>query len=80
MADHDKPTMSEAATEQDLYGLRTELAKGFAMIDSHFIAFRAEMATGFATCLYEVKKTIRRTYFALFLAIVALFGIDRWWS
>ena len=54
--------MSEATTEQDLYGLRTE------------------MATGFATCLYEVKKTIKRTYFALFLAIAALHRIDRWWS
>ena len=64
----------------DIHNLRTELAKGFAMIDSHFIAFRAEMATGFATCLYEVKKTIRRTYFALFLAIAALLSIDRWWS
>ena len=62
VTDHDKPTMSEAATEQDLYGLRTELAKGFAI------------------CLYEVKKTIRRTYFALFLAIAALLSIDRWWS
>jgi hypothetical protein len=61
VTDHDKPTMSEAATEQDLYGLRTELAKGFAI------------------CLYEVKKTIRRTYFALFLAIAALLSIDRWW-
>jgi hypothetical protein len=61
VTDHDKPTMSEAATEQDLYGLRTELARGFAI------------------CLYEVKKTIRRTYFALFLAIAALLSIDRWW-
>ena len=39
----------------------------------------AEMESGFATCLYEVKKTIRRTYFALFLAIAALLSIDRWW-
>jgi hypothetical protein len=62
VTDHDKPTMSEAATEQDSYGLRTE------------------MESGFATCLYEVKKTIKRTYFALFLAIAALLSIDRWWS
>ena len=41
---------------------------------------RTEMESGFATCLYEVKKTIKRTYFALFLGIVALRSIDRGWS
>ncbi len=41
---------------------------------------RTEMESGFATCLYEVKKSIRRTYFALFLAIAALLGIERWWN
>jgi hypothetical protein len=28
----------------------------------------------------EINKTTMRTGFATFLAIVALFGIDRWWS
>ena len=62
VTDHDKAQKSDVGAKQDLYGLRTE------------------MASGFATCLYEVKKTIRRTYFALFLAIAAILRIDRWWN
>ena len=91
VTDHDNALMSEVATKQDLYNVGVLIDSNFKSLagdihnlrtdmDAEFVAFRAEMATGFATCLYEVKKTIRRTYFALFLAIAALLSIDRWWS
>ncbi len=80
-----------ARVTSEFVAVRSEMATGFAQVTSEFVAVRSEMATGFAevrsemrsmftTFQDEINKTMMRTGFAAFLAIVALLGIDRWWS
>jgi hypothetical protein len=52
----------------------------FVRVDSQFVAVRSEMREMFVAFRDEINKTTMRTGFATFLAVVALFGIDRWWS
>ena len=80
VTDHDNALMSEVATKQDLYNVGVLIDSNFKSLGGDIHSLRTEMESVFATCLYEVKKTIKRTYFALFLAIAALRSIDRWWS
>jgi hypothetical protein len=78
----------------DIHNLRTDMDAQFARVDSQFarvdsqfarvtsefVAVRSEMREMFVAFRDEINKTTMRTGFATFLAVVALFGIDRWWS
>ena len=90
MTDHDNALMSEVATKQDLYNVGVLIDSNFKSLagDIHnlrtdmyaqFIAVRSEMRSLFTTFQDEINKTMMRTGFATFLAVVALLGIDRWW-
>jgi hypothetical protein len=91
VTDHDNALMSEVATKQDLYNVGVLIDSNFKSLagdihnlrtdmDAQFIAVRSEMRSLFTTFQDEINKTTMRTGFATFLAVVALFGIDRWWS
>jgi hypothetical protein len=90
VTDHDNALMSEVATKQDLYNVGVLIDSNFKSLagdihnlrtdmDAQFIAVRSEMRSLFTTFQDEINKTTMRTGFATFLAVVALFGIDRWW-
>jgi len=90
VTDHDNALMSEVATKQDLYNVGVLIDSNFKSLagdihnlrtdmDAEFVAVRSEMRSLFTTFQDEINKTTMRTGFATFLAIVALFGIDRWW-
>ena len=64
----------------DIHNLRTDMDAQFVRVDSQFVAVRSEMRDMLFTFRDEINKTTMRTGFATFLAVVALFGIDRWWS
>ncbi len=64
----------------DIHNLRTDMDAQFVRVASEFVAVRSEMRSIFVTFQDEINKTTMRTGFVTFLAIVALFGIDRWWS
>jgi len=64
----------------DIHNLRTDMDTQFVRVDSQFVAVRSEMRDMFVAFRDEINKTTMRTGFATFLAVVALFGIDRWWS
>jgi hypothetical protein len=83
--------MSEVATKQDLYNVGVLIDSNFKSLagdihnlrtdmDAEFVAVRSEMRDMFVAFRDEINKTTMRTGFATFLAVVALFGIDRWWS
>ncbi|MEI7883362.1 MAG: hypothetical protein WCI32_07500 [Actinomycetota bacterium] len=91
VTDHDNALMSEVATKQDLYNVGVLIDSNFKSLagdihnlrtdmDAEFVAVRSEMRSLFTTFQDEINKTTMRTGFATFLAVVALFGIDRWWS
>jgi len=63
----------------DIHNLRTDMDAQFVRVDSQFVAVRSEMRDMFVAFRDEINKTTMRTGFATFLAVVALFGIDRWW-
>ena len=90
VTDHDNALMSEVATKQDLYNVGVLIDSNFKSLagdihnlrtdmDAQFVAVRSEMRDMFVAFRDEINKTTMRTGFATFLAIVALFGIDRWW-
>ena len=90
VTDHDNALMSEVATKQDLYNVGVLIDSNFKSLagdihnlrtdmDAEFVAVRSEMRSLFTTFQDEINKTTMRTGFATFLAVVALFGIDRWW-
>jgi len=64
----------------DIHNLRTDMDAQFVRVDSQFVAVRSEMREMLVAFRDEINKTTMRTGFATFLAVVALFGIDRWWS
>ena len=64
----------------DIHNLRTDMDAQFVRVDSQFVTVRSEMRDMFVAFRDEINKTTMRTGFATFLAVVALFGIDRWWS
>jgi len=64
----------------DIHNLRTDMDAQFVRVAGEFVAVRSEMRSLFTTFQDEINKTTMRTGFATFLAVVALFGIDRWWS
>jgi len=64
----------------DIHNLQTDMDAQFVRVDSQFVAVRSEMREMFVAFRDEINKTTMRTGFATFLAVVALFGIDRWWS
>jgi len=64
----------------EFVAVRSEMATGFATVASEFVAVRSEMRSLFTTFQDDINKRMMQTGFATFLAIVALFGIDRWWS
>jgi hypothetical protein len=91
VTDHDNALMSEVATKQDLYNVGVLIDSNFKSLagdihnlrtdmDAEFVTVRSEMREMFVAFRDEINKTTMRTGFATFLAIVALFGIDRWWS
>ena len=91
MTDHDNALMSEVATKQDLYNVGVLIDSNFKSLagdihnlrtdmDAEFVTVRSEMREMFVAFRDEINKTTMRTGFATFLAVVALFGIDRWWS
>jgi len=63
----------------DIHNLRTDMDAQFVRVDSQFVTVRSEMRDMFVAFRDEINKTTMRTGFATFLAVVALFGIDRWW-
>ena len=69
-----------ARVTSEFVAVRSEIATGFAAVASEFVTVRSEMRSLFTTFQDEINKRMMRTGFATFLAIVALFGIDRWWS
>jgi len=90
VTDHDNALMSEVATKQDLYNVGVLIDSNFKSLagdihnlrtdmDAEFVTVRSEMREMFVAFRDEINKTTMRTGFATFLAIVALFGIDRWW-
>ena len=90
VTDHDNALMSEVATKQDLYNVGVLIDSNFKSLagdihnlrtdmDAEFVAVRSEMRDMFVAFRDEINKTTMRTGFATFLAVVALFGIDRWW-
>ena len=90
VTDHDNALMSEVVTKQDLYNVGVLIDSNFKSLagdihnlrtdmDAQFIAVRSEMRDMFVAFRDEINKTTMRTGFATFLAVVALFGIDRWW-
>ena len=90
VTDHDNALMSEVATKQDLYNVGVLIDSNFKSLagdihnlrtdmDAQFVAVRSEMRDMFVAFRDEINKTTMRTGFATFLAVVALFGIDRWW-
>jgi hypothetical protein len=56
------------------------MATGFAEVTSEFVAVRSEIRSLLTTFKDEINTTMMRIGFATFLGIVALLGIDRWWS
>ena len=64
----------------DIHNLRTDMDAQFVRVDSQFVAVRSEMRSLLTTFQDEINKTMMRTGFATFLAVVALLGLDRWWS
>ena len=64
----------------DIHNLRTDMDAQFVRVDSQFVTVRSEMRDMFVAFRDEINKTTMRTGFATFLAVVALLGIDRWWS
>ena len=90
VTDHDNALMSEVATKQDLYNVGVLIDSNFKSLagdihnlrtdmDAEFVTVRSEMREMFVAFRDEINKTTMRTGFATFLAVVALFGIDRWW-
>ena len=72
---------------QETYNLRTDMDaqfvrvdSQFVRVDSQFVAVRSEMRDMFVAFRDEINRTTMRTGFSTFLAVVALFGIDRWWN
>ncbi len=59
--------------------LRMEMASGFAAVDAEFKAFRAEMREGFARLRIEIQRSNWRVSVSTIDAMIALFGIDRFW-
>ena len=91
VTDHDNALMSEVATKQDLYNVGVLIDSNFKSLagdihnlrtdmDAEFVTVRSEMREMFVAFRDEINKTTMRTGFATFLAVVALFGIDRWWN
>ncbi len=91
VTDHDNALMSEVVTKQDLYNVGVLIDSNFKSLagdihnlrtdmDAQFVAVRSEMRSLFTTFQDEINKTMMRTGFATFLAVVALLGIDRWWN
>jgi hypothetical protein len=68
-----------ARVASEFVAVRSEMATGFAEVTSEFVAVRSEMRSLLTTFKDEINTTMMRTGFAAFLAVVALFGIDRWW-
>ena len=68
-----------AEVASEFVAVRSEMATGFATVASEFVAVRSEMRSLFTTFQEDINKRMMQTGFATFLAIVALFGIDRWW-
>ena len=66
--------------DSQFVAVRSEMATGFAEVASEFVAVRSEMRSLLTTFQDEINKTMMRTGFATFLAVVALLGIERWWS
>ena len=64
----------------DIHNLRTDMDAQFVRVDSQFVAVRSEMRSLLTTFQDEINKTMMRTGFATFLAVVAVLGIERWWS
>ena len=71
----------------DIHNLRTDMDAQFVRVDSQFarvasefVAVRSEMRSLLTTFQDEINKTMMRTGFATFLAVVALLGIERWWN
>ena len=64
----------------DIHNLRTDMDAQFVRVAGEFVAVRSEMRSLLTTFKDEINKTTMRTGFATFLAVVALLGIDRWWS
>jgi hypothetical protein len=66
--------------DSQFLAVRSEMATGFAEVTSEFVAVRSEIRSLLTTFKDEINTTMMRIGFATFLGIVALLGIDRWWS
>jgi hypothetical protein len=69
-----------AQVTSEFVAVRSEMATGFAQVTSEFVAVRSEIRSLLTTFKDEINTTMMRIGFATFLGIVALLGIDRWWS
>jgi hypothetical protein len=69
-----------AEVTSEFVAVRSEMATGFAEVTSEFVAVRSEIRSLLTTFKDEINTTMMRIGFATFLGIVALLGIDRWWS
>jgi hypothetical protein len=72
-----KVVRMEMASEFKL--VRMEMAIGFAAVDAEFKAVRAEMKEGFARLRIEIQRSNWRVSASTIGALIALFGIDRFW-
>ncbi len=59
--------------------VRMEMASGFAAVDAEFKTVRAEMKEGFARLRIEIQRSNWRVSASTIGAMIALFGIDRFW-
>ncbi len=59
--------------------VRMEMASGFAAVDAEFKTVRTEMKEGFARLRIEIQKSNWRVSASTIGAMIALFGIDRFW-
>ncbi len=59
--------------------VRMEMASGFAAVDAEFKTVRAEVKEGFARLRIEIQRSNWRVSASTIVAMIALFGIDRFW-
>ncbi len=68
-----------AAVDNEFKLVRMEMASGFAAVDAEFKAVRAEMKEGFARLRVEIQRSNWRVSASTIGAMIALFGVDRFW-
>ncbi len=93
VADHDRQTMNELVTKQDLYNMGVQIDSNFGkvisqfvIVDSQFTTLRAEISEQFSKVYILIEKSksetralLSKSTAANTLLMVAILSIDRWW-